>query len=158
MSKTQFVRHIFALIALVAILISASVLTAQELSQEGQSQKAIHDYLFDTFIEGRKTKYQGNGTDRALKELTIFKETREIRDGDELMLPDGTQRIAGLFRHFGFRGENLDRIKEVHVFPFSPDKSPPRSVQVKDFYRVQMPSIPLTHPNYRRHRRRQGIH
>ena len=148
MPITQYVHQrlsqITPLMVVVAILTSISGLTAQELSNEGQNQKATHDYLFGTFLEGRKTKFQGNGENKALKELTILKETREIRDGDELMLPDGTERIAGLFRHFGFHGDNLDRIKEVRVFPFSPDKAPPRSVQVKDFYRVQMPSLPLT--------------
>ncbi|MFK7768163.1 MAG: beta-agarase [Mariniblastus sp.] len=113
------------------------------LSEEGKKQKATHDYLFKTFLDGRTTKYVGNGKTKGLKELTILKESKEIRDGDELLLPVGTERIAGLFRHFGFKGENLDRIKEVRVYPFSPEKAPPRSVQVKDFYRVQMPSIPL---------------
>ncbi len=117
---------------------------AQELSQEGLDQKAKHEYLFEEFLKGRETKYQGKGDARALKVLTILKETREIRDGDELLLPKGTQRIASLFRHFGFKGANLDRVKEVRVFPFSPEVAPPRSIQVKDFYRVQMPSIPLT--------------
>ena len=54
---------------------------------------------------------------------------------------------------YGFHDDNraqrelkaLDRIKEVHIDPFSPDKAPPRSVQVKDFYRVQMPSIPINY-------------
>ncbi|MEM9413276.1 MAG: hypothetical protein AAGA30_19360, partial [Planctomycetota bacterium] len=118
-------------------------LSAQELSEEGLRQKATHDFLFDEFIEDRETKYQGKNQNRALKEVTIFKATRELQHGDEILLPKGTERIAGLFRHFGFRGTNLDRIQKVHVYPFSPDKAPPRSVQVKDFYRVQMPSIPL---------------
>ncbi|QEG24253.1 hypothetical protein [Mariniblastus fucicola] len=116
---------------------------AQELSAEGQQAKATHDYLFETFAKDRKTIYQGNGNNRALKQVLIFEESKQVTDGFELVLPDGAERIAGLFRHFGFKGDNLDRIKEVHVYPFSPDKMPPRSVQVKDFYRVQMPSIPL---------------
>ena len=117
---------------------------AQDLSKEGREQKAIHDYLFDTFVEGRETKYVGTGRDRGLKEVTILAETKEIRHGDEVLLPEGAERIAGLFRHFAFHGDHLDRIREVRVFPFSPDKAPPRSQQVKDFYRVQMPSIPLS--------------
>ncbi|WP_146458863.1 beta-agarase [Rubripirellula tenax] len=115
---------------------------AVTISAEGEKQKAIHDYLFDTFAESRKTVYQGNGRGRGLKELTILEQTQQIHDRDEIELPEGTERVAGLFRHFGFHGADLDRIKEVHVFPFSPDVAPPRSVQVKDFYRVQMPSIP----------------
>lgn len=75
--------------------------------------------------------------------VRILKETREIGHETELVLPPGTEKIAGLFRHFAFNGENLDRIKEVRVSPFDPDNAPPRSTQVKNFYRVQMPSIPL---------------
>lgn len=134
------------LIGLFAVALVASPLAAQspKLSAEGRQGKETHRYLFDTFVTNRKTVYQGDGLARALKQVVVLAETRQIRDGDELILPEGTQRIAGLFRHFGFRGDNLDRIKEVHVDPFSPDKAPPRSTQVKDFYRVQMPSIPVT--------------
>ena len=117
---------------------------AQELSPEGLAAKATHDYLFDTFAKDRKTIYQGKGNAKALKQLVILEEPKEVHDGFELELPEGAQRIASLFRHFGFKGDNLDRIKEVYVYPFSPNKMPPRSVQVKDFYRVQMPSIPLS--------------
>jgi len=150
MSETRVFHHLAPLIAIAAILSGTPALVAQDLSEEGQNQKAIHDYLFDTFLEGRKTVYRGTGRDRGLKELTIFTETREIRHGDELLLPAGTERIAGLFRHFGFHGADLDRIAEVRVFPFSPDKAPPRSVQVKEFYRVQMPSLPLTDEPFER--------
>ena len=116
----------------------------EKLSREGQNQKPIHDYLFNTFVQGRETSYVGSGRDRGLKEITLLKETKELRHGDEVLLPEGAERVAGLFRHFAFHGANLDRVKEVYVLPFSPDKSPPRSEQVKDFYRVQMPSIPLS--------------
>ena len=144
MPKLRLLHLIVPLLAIALIQCSTSALTAQELSEEGQEQKAVHDYLFDTYLEGRETVYTGVGRDRGLKELTILEETREIRHGDELVLPAGTERIAGLFRHFAFNGADLDRIAEVRVVPFSPDKSPPRSKQVKEFYRVQMPSIPLT--------------
>ncbi|WP_146530426.1 beta-agarase [Novipirellula artificiosorum] len=140
--RLRFVSALFVCIALLAVS-HAPAGQPPTLSAEGQNEQALHAYLFDKFLEGRKAVYQGNGRDRGLKELTILEEQKEIRDGDELMLPEGTERIAALFRHFGFHGENLDRIKEVHIFPFSPDKAPPRSIQVKEFYRVQMPSIPL---------------
>ena len=83
----RFLQLIVVTIACLAIATTTTTLCAQELSQEGQNQKAIHDYLFEKFLEGRETKYQGKGDARALKELTILKETREIRDGDELLLP-----------------------------------------------------------------------
>ena len=132
----------FLAFSLAAQAMAENTAPSPKISLEGQRKKATHDFLFNTFSIDREAKYQGSGSERALKELMILKETRELRDGDELDLPSGAERVAGLFRHFGFHGENLDRIKEVHVFPFSPDKAPPRSVQVKEFYRVQMPSIP----------------
>ena len=131
-------------LALLASLACVAELPAQTLSKEGQDQKQIHDYLFETFVAGRETKFVGNGRDRGLKEVTILTETQEIRHNSEVLLPEGAERVAGMFRHFAFHGADLDRVKEVHVFPFSPEKAPPRSQQVKDFYRVQMPSIPLS--------------
>ena len=126
--------------------VSNGNLVAQEtkLSLEGQQALEIHTYLFEDYASDRTTVYRGEGPDRGLKELTVLDRTAEIRDGDEIVLPRGTERIAVLFRHLGFHGDNLDKIKEVRVFPFSPDKAPPRSVQVEDFYRVQMPSMPLS--------------
>lgn len=137
-------RFALACSVLATALISTHAAKPPTLSPEGMKAKVIHDYLFDTFIEGRKTVYQGNGQDRGLKELTVLKQTTEIRDGDEILLPIGTERVAVLFRHFGFHGADLDKIKEVRVHPFSPDKAPPRSAQMKEFYRVQMPTLPAT--------------
>lgn len=150
MSKPRFRHRIISLFAVGTVLSATPVLPGQNLSKEGQQQKTKHDYLFETFLEGRKTLYTGAGRDRGLKELTILEETREIRHGDELMLPAGAERVAGMFRHFGVHGADLDRIAEVRVFPFSPDKAPPRSKQVKEFYRVQMPSIPLSEKPFER--------
>jgi len=113
------------------------------LSEEGKEQKALHDFLFDDFLAGKHTVFRGEGRDRGLKELVVLKKSLEIADGDEIELPLGSGRVAMFFRHFGFHGENLDKIKEVRVLPFSPDRAPPRSVQVEKFYRVQMPSLPL---------------
>jgi len=113
------------------------------LSPEGQKQQTLHNFLFDDYAKDRKTVYRGTGRAYGLKELTILTEKRKISDGYELLLPEGTERIAVFFRHFGFRGADLDKIKEVRVHPFSPKKAPPRSVQVKDFYRVQMPTLPV---------------
>lgn len=55
MSEAQLLRHIVPLVLFAAIPTSPSESTAQTLSAEGQHQKAIHEYLFDTFLEGRKT-------------------------------------------------------------------------------------------------------
>ena len=136
-------RRLF-LVAISAVSCCQQNVHAQVLSKEGLEKQAIHNYLFGTFAEGRKTRYVGKGQDHGLKELTVLAESKTIRDGDELLLPAGTEKIAVLFRHFAFHGSNLDRVKEVHVYPFSPDIAPPRSRQVENFYRVQMPSIPAS--------------
>ena len=108
MFNSKLLRRIVPLIAVAAILSSTPALNAQVLSREGRQQKAIHDYLFGTFVEGRETKYVGTGRDRGLKEVTILAETEEIQHGDEVLLPEGAERVAGLFRHFAFHGDHLD--------------------------------------------------
>lgn len=112
------------------------------LSGEGEAQMALHSFLFETYIVDRQARFIGDGEARGLKEVVVFTETHEIEHGSEIELPAGSERIATFFRHFGFHGDDLDQIAEVRVTPFSPDKAPPRSMQVKDFYRVQMPTIP----------------
>lgn len=143
MTLRQLNRFLLLLAACLATVVTSYSQTPS-ISVEGQKQKALHDFLFETFAAGREPVFVGKGKDRGLKELTIIKKSREIRDGDVVVLPEGSERVAVLFRHFGFHGKNLDQIKEVRVIPFSPDKAPPRSVQVKNFYRVQMPSLPET--------------
>lgn len=122
-------------------------LSAQDLSLEGVQQQEIHDYLFGSFLAGRAAIFQETAIGRALKEITVFEggvEERRVKVQDRMtiQLADGTERVAGLFRHLAIRGTNLDQIREVRVLPFSPDHAPPRSAQATDFYRVQMPTIP----------------
>ena len=131
-------------VGVVFFLVGSGVASGQELSREGRAQKQLHDFLFQVFTKGRDTVYVGGRADRGLKEVTVLKQSREIRDNDELQLPLGAEKVAGLFRHFAFHGNNLQRIKEVRVSPFSPNEAPPRSQQIETFYRVQMPSIPLS--------------
>lgn len=146
-------RHLIASLFSIVILGIATAMMGQDsfnLSEEGLQQQAVHDFLFDEFLGERKTVYRGEGPEHGLKELTIFEESLEIRDESEITLPVGAERIAVLFRHFGFHGAGLDRIREVRVIPFSPDKAPPRSVQVEDFYRLQMPSLPISDKPFER--------
>ena len=116
----------------------------QEMSDEGLQRKAAHDFLFQDFSKDRDAIYRETGKGRGLKELTVLENSQIIHNGDELLLPLGAEDITVFFRHLAFRGSNLDAIEKIVVLPFSPDKAPPRSQQVKDFYRVQMPSIPLS--------------
>ena len=116
----------------------------QEMSDEGKQRRATHDYLFDDFIKERDASYRETGQGQGLKELTVLEKSQVIHDGQELLLPQGAEMIAVFFRHLAFRGSNLDRIEKILVLPFSPDKEPPRSQQVQDFYRDQMPSVPLS--------------
>ncbi|MEO1993051.1 MAG: hypothetical protein ABGW78_14020, partial [Pirellulales bacterium] len=96
----------YRLVVLLFVIVvqPCSSVFSQSLSKEGQHQKAIHDFLFDAFVEGRDTKYVGSGQDRGLKEITILADGQEIGHGDEVVLPEGAGRVAGLFRHFAFHG------------------------------------------------------
>ena len=122
----------------------SSHVVGQTMSKEGQQRKAAHDYLFQDFAKERDATYRETTQGQGLKELTVLQRPQVIRNGDEVLLPNGAEDIAVFFRHMAFRGTNLDTIEKIFVLPFSPDKEPPRSQQVKDFYRVQMPSIPLS--------------
>ena len=127
-----------------ALLGNSSTVAGQTLSREGQQRKAAHSYLFQDFVKDREATYRETGQGQRLKELTVLKSPQVIHNGDELLLPQGAEKIAVFFRHLAFRGSNLDQIEKIFVLPFSPDKAPPRSQQVQDFYRVQMPSAPLS--------------
>lgn len=137
-----FASLIFAAFVSVCSHGQNSDLDGLELSAEGKQQLEKHRYLFDSFLKGRETKFVGSGKYKALKEVQVMKLTRELRHGDTLLLPPGSEKVAVFFRHLAFHGTDLDRIAEVRVLPFSPDLAPPRSAQVKDFFRVQMPTIP----------------
>ncbi len=82
MSNTPRSRFTLRMLACVVMLVPAFESTAQPasptqtISEEGERQQAIHNYLFDVFAEGRKTVYQGNGPGRGLKELTILDQTK----------------------------------------------------------------------------------
>ena len=127
-----------------ALLGHSSQVVGQTLSKEGHQRKVAHDYLFQNFVKERDTTYRETGQGQGLKELTVFEGSQDIHNGDELLLPLGAEDIAVFFRHLAFRGAHLDRIEKIFVLPFSPDKAPPRSQQVQEFYRVQMPSVPLS--------------
>jgi agarase len=124
-------------------LSSTPARNAQELSKEGREQKAIHDYLFDTFVEGRETEYVAAGRHRGLKEVTILLEMKEIRHGDEVLLPPGAPSGSPVSSAtLPYTATNSTASEKYTSFPFSPDKAPPGSQQVKDFDGVQTPSIP----------------
>ena len=127
-----------------------SQVVGQKMSTEGEQRKAAHDYLFQDFSKERNVVYRETARGQGLKELTVLENSRIIHNGDELLLPSGAEDIAVFFRHMAFRGTDLDAIEKIIVLPFSPDKAPPRSQQVKDFYRVQMPSIPTADRSHER--------
>ena len=127
-----------------ALLGNSSQVVGQTLSKEGHQRKVAHDYLFQNFVKERDVTYRETAQGQGLKELTVFEGSQDIHNGDELLLPLGAEDIAVFFRHLAFRGAHLDRIEKIFVLPFSPDKAPPRSQQVQEFYRVQMPSVPLS--------------
>lgn len=130
-------------------LICGSVFAAEgqeshsELTREGKVRQRAHQFLFGEFIKGRKTVFRGAAESRALDEVVVNDEPIELRDGQILTLPEGAQRVAGMFRHFGFRGRGFERLKNIQVLPFAAGSHPHESKHEPNFFRVQMVALPL---------------
>ena len=120
-----------------------------KLSPEGLEREAAHEFLFEKFANEHLTVYKGKGDNRNLEEIILLKEHIEV-DGDfEIELPEGTQRVASMFRYFLIRGENLDRIDGLRLLPYTPNGEMHVSTRQPGIYRVQMPSLPMPSANMR---------
>jgi agarase len=113
------------------------------LSEEGKIRLSAHQFLMNSFINDRMSTIKGDVDDGVLDQVVVSSDTQQVTDGSVITLPDGSQRVAGMFRYLAFRGTNLDKIRYITVLPFSPDSHPHKSTQQADFYRVQMPSMPV---------------
>ncbi|MEM1062355.1 MAG: beta-agarase [Planctomycetota bacterium] len=142
----------FAVINLGAVLAFSflAVMTAgvapaasPDLTEEGEARRDAHRLLFGDFIAGRQATFRGDGDLEKLHEVVVSAGAREFRDGDVLELPEGSQRVASMFRHFAMEGANLSKIKDIRFLPFAADSSPHESKQVEDFFRVQFTTMPL---------------
>lgn len=131
-------------VGLLTTLVLAGLAHSQTLSEEGQIRKAAHDYLFEQFAPPRECKYTAGG--KILSEIVVLKQRIEA-DGELVIeLPQGAQRVAGMFRHLALQGEHLDRVGDLKLLPYKPDSVLHHSVHRPDFYRVQVGSLPLPIP------------
>lgn len=118
---------------------------SQTLSEEGQIRKAAHDFLFQQFAKSRECKFTSGG--KILSEIVVSQERIEANGEFRIELPEGAQRVAGMFRHLAIKGENLDRIGALRLLPYKPDSSLHHSMHTPEFYRVQVGSLPLPNPD-----------
>lgn len=88
-------------------------------TQNQQDRKSAHQFLFDEFVTDRKAVFSKD--QKFLKELVVYKNTNGqlVESGEEFLLPDGAQRIAGMFDNVILRGENLNGIVGVVLEPYS---------------------------------------
>ncbi|MEM8734284.1 MAG: beta-agarase [Planctomycetota bacterium] len=139
-AKCSFVPTAFIVFCLVTI----SQCPAQKLSQEGQLRKAAHDFLFQQFATSRDCKYTSNGN--ILSEIVVTQQRIEANGQLIIEFPEGSQRVAGMFRHLALKGEHLDRIGDLKLLPYKPDSTLHHSQHTPDFYRVQIGALPLPEP------------
>ena len=118
---------------------------SQTLSEEGRIRKAAHDFLFEEFAQSRECKFVKNDT--ILSEIVVLKKRIEADGELAIELPEGAQRVAGMFRHLAIKGENLDRIGDLKLLPYKPDSTLHHSKHTPDYYRVQVGALPLPKSN-----------
>jgi len=115
--------------------------TGQELTPEGQQRKSAHDFLFNTFAQNRKCDFTKDKS--ILKEIVVSTNRIEADGSLIIELPEGSQRIASMFRHLILRGENLDRVGGLSLHPYQANSRMHHSIQKPEVYRVQMGSMPI---------------
>ena len=114
-----------------------------------------HAYLFNEFAATHMPQFTGRKTDRFGRRLlrVKMKETSFRIDGDaELILPEGTQRVAPFCRYFELHGTNLHRLGKIRLLPAAPDSDLPISTKTPSVYRVKVPALPAPEgatPSYR---------
>ncbi len=141
MNRTTVPLTLTALLLAMSTLVFSPDTMGQQLSTEGQLRKSAHDFLFKEFVTDRKCDYSNDK--KILKEIVVS--TKRIEADDELVieLPEGSQRVASMFRHLILRGENLDRAGGLTLEPYQADSHMHHSIQKPEIYRVQMGSLPI---------------
>ena len=115
--------------------------SAQKLTEEGQLRKSAHDFLFQEFATSRKCDYS---KDKSILKEIVVSTKRVVADGELIVeLPEGSQRVASMFRHLVLRGENLDRVGSLSMHPYQTDSHLHYSIQNPEIYRVQMGTLPI---------------
>lgn len=115
----------------------------RSLSPEGESRKVAHEYLFGEFSAGKELKFKGGRATRVLDEIVLSTERLQF-DGDVLIdLPEGTQRIASMFRYLILRGKGLDNLEGLVMLPYAPKSNLSVSTQEPGVYRAKIAAMPI---------------
>ncbi|WP_047817045.1 beta-agarase [Rhodopirellula islandica] len=113
------------------------------LSDEGVARRAAHTFLFEEFSKGKETTYRGEGDQRNLFETVLSNETIHLSGDVSIELPEGSQRVASLFKYIILRGENLNHLGGIDVAPYSGGGTVERSTQQPNLYRFKLPAMPV---------------
>jgi len=138
-------RFAFSSILLAVVTLTGIPMPGQDhrLSPEGESRKAAHDYLFGDFSVGKQSKFKGDGSARVLDEIVISTVRREVSGDVLLELPEGSQRVASMFRYIVLRGEGLDNLDGLVMLPYAPNSNMSVSTKQPGIYRVKVPAMPI---------------
>lgn len=114
-----------------------------ELSAEGQARKAAHDYLFHEFSVGKELRFKGTEAARVLDEIVVSTKRLELSGDVVFELPEGSQRVASMFRYIILRGEGLHNLGGLVMLPYAPNARLAISTQEPTIYRAKVPSMPI---------------
>lgn len=113
------------------------------MTDEGQRSYAAHEFLFGEFTATRETTLTGEAPMRRLREVVLTTESVSVDGATVVALPDGSQRVAHMFRYVELKGEGLDTLGPVSLGPVRSDTHMNRSTQTPTVYRLQLPSLEL---------------
>ena len=120
-------------------VLSSTSLAQVVLSQEGIARKNAHQFLFETFLNGRTADYSKNRA--VLQRFRVATPNKAFTHKMKLELPEGSERVASMFRYLTLKGKNLDKLGGLKLVPFAKDGHMHRSKQDANFYRVQMATM-----------------
>ena len=114
-----------------------------KLSPEGIARREAHAFLFEEFVANRDADFKGEGAGRILNEVVISRERFEVEGDITIDLPEGSQRVASMFRYLLLRGEGLDNLGGITMLPYSPSSDASISTKQPELYRVKVVAMPI---------------
>ena len=103
-SSKLFNLFLILIVVTLDLVLACSIAKAEDLAKV---RKEAHKYLFEDFIKEKRCVFSEDK--RALREVVIFDEEKTISGDLSIDLPEGTEKVMGVFSHIILRGENLDK-------------------------------------------------
>ena len=126
------------------ILATSGCLEVEELSQEGKSRRAAHHFLINDFCSDKESKFKGTGPNRVLEEVVLLSDQRFRLKGEvELSLPEGSARVASMFRYIVLRGKDLDNLQGLIMKPYAPNSFLSISTRQPGIFRAKVTAMPV---------------